>query len=467
MRPHHLARRAQPLQRVTAGALQLAGQLLEVLGLEQPGERAVGHGLQRRDVGPQPVRQPLEQLRGQRRHLAPRRLGAQRGLALDRAGEQRARGLRILRRHVRQQPADRFAAARLGHPGRDGWNRFHVARRHRAAARPARRPGPRDRSAARSRTFRTRSWPGGLARGSPIRRYSPDTCHATDLHRPRPARRRPRARPPAAAACDRRAPAPRARRRGRRRLRGAGARARAGAGRRRARPRDARARRPRRSRARCARTAPDCAILVFSDQDAEQAALAAGRRPLPRQGRGLRGRRAGRGRARRQALSGTSRVNSQPRPGPRTRPASSRRGARASAARPRAPCPCRAGRWRRARRARRRGPGPASVSPRPLSATRISSSDSPASAVITIRGGTPGRRYLIALAITFCSAAASSVRGTWMSGTGRRTSISACARAGRRAQRVDHVVAARPRARTRSPASRPIATCATSISPRT
>ena len=47
--------------------------------------------------------------------------------------------------------------------------------------------------------------------------------------------------------------------------------------------------------------------------------------------------------------------------------------------------------------------------------------------MITIRGATPGRWYLIALAITFCRAAASSVRGTCTSGTGSRTSISAAA----------------------------------------
>ena len=38
------------------------------------------------------------------------------------------------RRHLCQQPAGRFTAPRLDHPGRLRWNRFHVAPRHRAAA---------------------------------------------------------------------------------------------------------------------------------------------------------------------------------------------------------------------------------------------------------------------------------------------------------------------------------------------
>ena len=65
---------------------------------------------------------------------APQCLAAQRGLALHRAREQRPRRVRVRRRHLRQQPAGRFAAPRLDHPGRLRWNRFHVAPRHRAAA---------------------------------------------------------------------------------------------------------------------------------------------------------------------------------------------------------------------------------------------------------------------------------------------------------------------------------------------
>ena len=87
--------------------------------LEEARDRPVGHGLQRRDVGPQPVRQPLEQVRRQRRQ--PRAAAPAARSAASRStvrGEQRPRRVRIRRRHVRQQPAGRFAAARLGHPGR-------------------------------------------------------------------------------------------------------------------------------------------------------------------------------------------------------------------------------------------------------------------------------------------------------------------------------------------------------------
>ena len=86
---------------------------------------------------------------------------------------------------------------------------------------------------------------------------------------------------------------------------------------------------------------PACAIIVFSDQDAEQAALAAGADRYIGKAAGFAAAAQAAAELAVSALSGSSSVNSQPRPGGlRTRRASSRRGARASGARPRAPSRC-------------------------------------------------------------------------------------------------------------------------------
>ena len=80
-------------------------------------------------------------------------------------------------------------------------------------------------------------------------------------------------------------------------------------------------------------------------------------------------------------------------------------------------------------------------------------SASPVSAAITIRGGTPARRYLIALAITFCSDGGE--LGARHLDVGHRLlDLDLGPRwSGRRAQRVDRVVIATVERQTCSPAS--------------
>ena len=109
---------------------------------------------QRRDVGAQPVRETLEQLRAHRRRLPPaacRRRAASRATECSSsAGPARDRQARRRRAASRRR---RRSAPR--YPRRRGRDRLDVARRDRRRPRRARRRGRRGRSAARSARART------------------------------------------------------------------------------------------------------------------------------------------------------------------------------------------------------------------------------------------------------------------------------------------------------------------------
>ena len=103
----------------------------------------------------------------------------ERGLALDRPLEPRARRLGVGGSRVREQPAGRVAAARLDHPRRRRRDRLDVSRAPPGRPRRAPRPVRRGRIAVRSRTLRAPPSADDLARDRPIRRYSPTACPPT------------------------------------------------------------------------------------------------------------------------------------------------------------------------------------------------------------------------------------------------------------------------------------------------
>ena len=110
------------------------GSTFEVGGLEEALDRPVGDGLQRRDVGAQTMREPLQQVRARAaRAAAPPPAGAAQPRARRpaRAACAPPRGRRA--RACGEQPAGRVAAARLDHPRRRRRDRLDVSRGHRAA----------------------------------------------------------------------------------------------------------------------------------------------------------------------------------------------------------------------------------------------------------------------------------------------------------------------------------------------
>jgi hypothetical protein len=154
-RAHRLARRRQPALRLAADVLHLARDLRALGGREQVRQHPLGDRRERRDVGPQPVRQALEQVAHERGAVGDEPLEHERRVAVDRGLQRRARrGVPRRRRLRREQPARCGAAAGARRPRRHGIHRLGVPRRDRAARREhphRRRAGERPAQLERSR----------------------------------------------------------------------------------------------------------------------------------------------------------------------------------------------------------------------------------------------------------------------------------------------------------------------------